>query len=353
METPLSKLARIVCACLLAATLLPASALAAPADGDSGPAAAASSSGARASQPLVKVADPSTANSWMDIFDVQDAAGGPAYSTEESGRLWVDKSVYASAADAEAAGLAGATLENPDRNFLVSLSTMSSASTVRAEQVNPHDIVFVIPLGSTLDSLTYDGKTHAEHLADALNSAIGHLMEAEAKNGENRVAVIGYNLHTTVMLPLDTYAPDAEGRYVKFVRGLTGGGNGLAIAATPKTPGIQTADGRFASYSYPQLALHTAGGAAGGGRRAVHREHPARARPRVHGHHHRHYGKHKHREPARVHRREPPRPTAFWARFPATTTWWASAPTPRWPSCSPCRTRPRAQTSPTNPPAKA
>lgn len=105
METPLSKLARIVCACLLAATLLPASALAAPADGDSGPAAAASSSGARASQPLAKVADPSTANSWMDIFDVQDAAGGPAYSTEESGRLWVDKSVYASAADAEAAGL--------------------------------------------------------------------------------------------------------------------------------------------------------------------------------------------------------------------------------------------------------
>ena len=260
METPLSKLARIVCACLLAATLLPASALAAPADGDSGPAAAASSSGARASQPLVKVADPSTANSWMDIFDVQDAAGGPAYSTEESGRLWVDKSVYASAADAEAAGLAGATLENPDRNFLVSLSTMSSASTVRAEQVNPHDIVFVIPLGSTLDSLTYDGKTHAEHLADALNSAIGHLMEEEARNGENRVAVIGYNLHTTVMLPLDTYAPDAEGRYVKFVRRLPGGGNGLAIAATPETPGIQTADGRFASYSYPQLALHTAGG---------------------------------------------------------------------------------------------
>ena len=59
-----------------------------------------------------------------------------------------------------------------------------------------------------------------------------------------------------------------------------------------------------------QLFLPAAGAAHGGraagrSRRAVHRERPARARPRVHGHRHRHYGEHGHREPARVHRREP------------------------------------------------
>ena len=74
------------------------------------------------------------------------------------------------------------------------------------------------------------------------------------------MAVIGYSLRTTVMLPLDTYAPDAEGRYVRFVRGLPGGGNGLAVTATPEAPGVETADGRLDNYSYPQLALHAAGG---------------------------------------------------------------------------------------------
>ncbi|OUO89482.1 hypothetical protein B5F40_10835 [Gordonibacter sp. An230] len=254
MRTSLPKTLRIACACLLAATLFPISALAGPANEERN-----ANDGARTSQPITKVTDPSTANSWMDVFDLQDAAGELVYSTEEAGRLWVDKSVYASAADAEAAGIAAGELEHPDQDFLVSLSAMSSASTVRPEQENPHDTVFVVSLNSTLDSLAYDGKTHAEHLADALNGAIGRLMEEESVNGKNRVAVIGYNLHTTVMLPLDSYAPDAEGRYVKFARNLPDGGNGLVIAASPETPGVETAEGRFASYSYPQLALHEAG----------------------------------------------------------------------------------------------
>ena len=254
MRTPLAKIARAACAALLAATILPAAALAAPTADAGTPDGAV-----KAARPLAKTADPSTAGDWADLFDLQDAAGGPSYSTEESGRLWVDKSVYASAADAEAAGIPNVALDNPDQDFLVGLSTMSAASTVRAEQVDPHDTVFVISLNATLGTFTYDGRAYAEYLADALNAAIGRLMGTPAKNGENRVAVIGYSLDAVVMLPLASYEPDDQGRYVAFSRSLPGGGSGLAAVATARDGSAATANGRFDNYSYPQRGLHAAG----------------------------------------------------------------------------------------------
>lgn len=206
-----------------------------------------------------KIADPSTAASWKALFA---GADGSSFSTDDAGRLWVDKSVYASVDDAVAAGVAGPSMQDADLDFLVGMSAFSSSASFRKEQTTPHDVVFVISLNSTLSSFHYDGRTYAEHLADALNEAIGRLM-AENSDGEGpadptRVAVVGYNIDTTVLMPLGTYRPDADGDYVRYDPGLTGGA-GFRVTASPDDAQGATLDAPFKGYAYLQRAIRTAG----------------------------------------------------------------------------------------------
>ena len=206
-----------------------------------------------------KIADPSTAASWKALFA---GADGSSFSTDDAGRLWVDKSVYASVDDAVAAGVAGPSMQDADLDFLVGMSAFSSSASFRKEQTTPHDVVFVISLNSTLSSFHYDGRTYAEHLADALNEAIGRLM-AENSDGEGpadptRVAVVGYNIDTTVLMPLGTYRPDADGDYVRYDPGLTGGA-GFRVTASPDDAQGATLDAPFKGYAYLQRAISTAG----------------------------------------------------------------------------------------------
>lgn len=206
-----------------------------------------------------KIADPSTAASWKALFA---GADGSSFSTDDAGRLWVDKSVYASVDDAVAAGVAGPSMQDADLDFLVGMSAFSSSASFRKEQTTPHDVVFVISLNSTLSSFHYDGRTYAEHLADALNEAIGRLM-AENSDGEGpadptRVAVVGYNIDTTVLMPLGTYRPDADGDYVRYDPGMTGGA-GFRVTASPDDAQGATLDAPFKGYAYLQRAISTAG----------------------------------------------------------------------------------------------
>lgn len=208
---------------------------------------------------IAKVCDPATAGSWEELFA---GADGTSFSTDDAGRLWVDKSVYASVDDAVAAGVAGPSMQDADLDFLVGMSAFSSSASFRKEQTTPHDVVFVISLNSTLSSFHYDGRTYAEHLADALNEAIGRLM-AENSDGEGpadptRVAVVGYNIDTTVLMPLGTYRPDADGDYVRYDPGLTGGA-GFRVTASPDDAQGATLDAPFKGYAYLQRAISTAG----------------------------------------------------------------------------------------------
>lgn len=206
-----------------------------------------------------KIADPSTAASWKALFA---GADGTSFSTDDAGRLWVDKSVYPSVEQAVAAGVANPSMQDADLDFLVGMSAFSSSASFRKEQTTPHDVVFVISLNSTLSSFHYDGRTYAEHLADALNEAIGRLM-AENSDGEGpadptRVAVVGYNIDTTVLMPLGTYRPDADGDYVRYDPGLTGGA-GFRVTASPDDAQGATLDAPFKGYAYLQRAISTAG----------------------------------------------------------------------------------------------
>lgn len=276
MRAPRSRFLSALVAFLLVFSLSPAAAFAQPS-------ATASNSRAENSSPssesapaqsevsstklgFAKTVDPDTSSAWKSLFgedggsNSSSADGSAApYSTENAGRIWADKSVHASAEEAHAAGIDGATLSDKDYGFIVGLSAFSSAVSIRTESTVPHDVVFVVSLNSTMGSFVYDGKTYAEHLADALNEAIGRLMQENdsSTRGTTRVAVVGYNIDTTVLMPLDAYTPDADGAYVRFTRSLASGGSGLEVCALPESATTRTSNGRLAGYAYLQRGIHT------------------------------------------------------------------------------------------------
>lgn len=265
--SPKMRIGTIVLACItaLACALTPALAFAPlPTYAESGSEAGISAgTSPDASEPTIipgsisKVADPSTAHAWKELFGGSD---GSSFSTDDAERLWVDKSVYASEEDAAASGIVDPSMLDADLDFLVSMSAFSSAASWRKEQAVPHDVVFVISLNSTLSSFHYDGRTYAEHLAEALNESIGRLMDENdgATPAEiTRVAVVGYNIDTTVLMPLGAYKPDADGNYVKYAPDLPGGA-GFQVTGTSDDAKAATANASFKGYAYLQRAFHVA-----------------------------------------------------------------------------------------------
>lgn len=93
-------------------------------------------------------ADAGTQDSWQDY---------KTNSTQYTGRIWTDKSVYkenVTLTDLE--GSQTQTIEKPDTSdFLVSLSALSSASTLVTTTTTPLDIVLVLDVsGSMSDEMT-------------------------------------------------------------------------------------------------------------------------------------------------------------------------------------------------------
>ncbi|HIZ47088.1 MAG TPA: hypothetical protein IAA19_08750, partial [Candidatus Olsenella pullistercoris] len=124
-------------------------------------------------QAITKLADPDTSSRWEEVLG--GGAGGDGYSTDQAGRIWVDKSVYGSSDEAQAAGL-DVTLADEQHGFVVGLSALSSAVSVRQEGGPAHDVVFVVSTNRVLSSLPYGGRPQAAYLADALNTSIARLM---------------------------------------------------------------------------------------------------------------------------------------------------------------------------------
>lgn len=210
-----------------------------------------------------KISDPDTSSSWQSLFDISSSADADnSYSTEESGRIWIDKSVYTDESSAAASGIPETSMEDPTNDFLVGLSTISASSTIQKETPFSHDVVFIVSLNSAMASLNYDGKPYAAHIADALNESIGRLMDENANSTgsqpKSRIAVIGYSVDVTILMPLDSYTPDKNGNYVVFSNNLTGGGSGLQPVATPTTPGIETKSEVVRGSAYLQRAISEA-----------------------------------------------------------------------------------------------
>jgi len=127
-----------------------------------------------------QVADPDTSTDmgWLDIPRIQD------------GRIWTDKSVVLGTADDE---------------FDVTLSALSQSFPITSGYAIPADTVFVIDVsGSMSSNADINGRTRIAVLVDALNQAIGILLDA---NPNNRISVVAFGTNVQTILSLGRYTP--------------------------------------------------------------------------------------------------------------------------------------------------
>lgn len=250
------RLLRTLSASLLTLTLLATSlfsatfALAAPSPGTTEAAATPDSTVTG----VEKVADPDTSPGWRAFFGIDE--NNPVYSTDKAGRIWVDASVYASDEDAAAAGVA-AQMDDPQNDFLVSISAIAQTAAIHEQDGTGRDVVFVVSLNSVLGSTTYAGQPQASYVIEALNNAIGRLMEQNAGNNApaTRVAVIGYSSVVTTLMPLDEYEPDASGAFLAYDSST----KTVSVTATPAQAQTATKSTSLGSGTYLQRAIYEAG----------------------------------------------------------------------------------------------
>lgn len=250
------RLLRTLSASLLTLTLLATSlfsatfALAAPSPGTTEAAATPDSTVTG----VEKVADPDTSAGWRTFFGINE--NNPVYSTDKAGRIWVDASVYASNEDAAAAGVA-AQMDDPQNDFLISISAIAQTAAIHEQDGTGRDVVFVVSLNSVLGSTTYAGQPQASYVIEALNNAIGRLMEQNAGNDApaTRVAVIGYSSAVTTLMSLDEYEPDASGAFLAYDSST----KTVSVTATPAQAQTATKSTNLGSGAYLQRAIYEAG----------------------------------------------------------------------------------------------
>ena len=178
-----------------------------------------------------RVADPHTLDQWQKYFGAMDGSYNDVLlTTEFAGGVWTDKSVF-TAADLPnqltGPNYNGKNIGVTDRgdNFVVALSAMASNKEVVGYSTIPTDTVFILDLSSSMRSNDDNGGSAIDELVLATNNAIADLLEL---NKNNRIAVVLYAGNTsgefnsnpgvtTVILPLDTYTPAADGTYLKSV----------------------------------------------------------------------------------------------------------------------------------------
>ena len=118
------------------------------------------------------VADPSTATTWLDW--------GLDNSTQNVGRIWVDKTV--SDDDIVLSGAGGEkVISKGDSDFLTAFSAISSTSNLHETATTPLDIVLVLDASGSMDDAM--GRTDSTKRIDALKEAAGSFIdEIAARN---------------------------------------------------------------------------------------------------------------------------------------------------------------------------
>lgn len=214
---------------------------------------AGSAAAAETSPSITKVVDPDTSAGW------RDALATDTLTTEDAGRIWADKTVFATGSALDGALGVETDLADDTHGFAVALSAMATAASVRTESDAAHDVVFVVSTTSVLGDLTYANRPEAAWLVDALNTAIARLMDDTPTGAaRNRVAVVGYAAEVATIMPLATWEPDNAGDYLAYTpkQGSTPGS--IACTAT-STDGAAGSSASLTSGSYLQRAVAVAG----------------------------------------------------------------------------------------------
>ena len=184
--------------------------------------------------PAPVAADKTTYTDWEDLFGV----GENAYlTTKDIGRIWTDKSV--STEDITLPGTpvdgldANTVKKDADADFLVALSGLGSAATIVDTSAVPIDTVLILDMSPKMG----DPDTKAQAMLTATESAIRTLMAA---NPNNRVAVIGYSDHASVLLPLDHYQNGTQTAYFDYAPNSGTGGRVTACGINSNANSVES-----------------------------------------------------------------------------------------------------------------
>ena len=162
-----------------------------------------------------QTADPATDDPSSSTWDA--VMGWNNIPRLQDGRIWTDKTVVVNAA--------------ADDAFDITLSALSQSFPVTSGYVVPADTVFVIDVSGSMymyglagDSAPAAGQpTRIAVLVEALNEAIGILLDA---NPQNRISVVAFGGTTapTTLLGLGQYVPGTNGFFY-----LTGSGSSTVL----------------------------------------------------------------------------------------------------------------------------
>ena len=158
-----------------------------------------------------RTVDPSTADSWKDMF------GTAKLDTEYAGGVWTDKSVFLDADEfASATNTKGEKVTVGEDNFLVALSALAATKEIKGYSTLPTDTVLVLDLSQSMDN-----SDSVPSMITAANSAIQQLLEL---NNYNRVGVVAYSGNPNfgssaastaqTLLPLGRYTTGTSGKYL-------------------------------------------------------------------------------------------------------------------------------------------
>lgn len=159
----------------------------------------------------LRVVDPSTFNSWQELF--------PADNTDQAGRVWTDKSVFTNPnglgnlVDANGNNY-DLTMKDDKHNFLVALSALASNKSIIGYSYTPTDTMLVLDVSASMGNSGY-----VDELVASANAAIDSLLNL---NRHNRVGIVLYSGNSqqgdssgstaTLLLPLDRYTAPKYGQ---------------------------------------------------------------------------------------------------------------------------------------------
>lgn len=189
------------------------------------------------------VVDPDTSGRWEKW-----AAGhsGNKVTTQNVGRIWIDKTVEA-------------TGENEESDFLTTLSAMSSTSNSTVTVTTPLDIVMVLDAsGSMNDPMGRGDKTERiEALKNAANSFIDTIAKQnegiEGVDRQHKVAIVKFAGNETDKVGNDTYRSGGHSyNYSQTMQGLTACTVGGAKSLKETIDSIRPAGATRADYGMKQ-----------------------------------------------------------------------------------------------------
>lgn len=126
---------------------------------------------------------------------------GSTDSTQYSGRVWADKTVYKESVKVDFPNTEAGdyTVDIGDNDFIIAYSLLAATSSVSGQAVVPMDVVFVIDLSTSMAE-----KDKLEYTVSALNQSAITLMNGHP---DTRIAVVTYGNNAQILLPLDHYEP--------------------------------------------------------------------------------------------------------------------------------------------------